>query len=245
MNVRSRKLDNTAVPLPFEIFAVLESSKFIEVERLIHQMIDEFTELKIRPTREFFNVRPIKALNVFCSIASTVDDAVVTLYKNNQPLTSEENDRLLRRLTDAPHRPKSPAPNGKKRNLLTVKKRQRNAAENPRKSLSLPTEPKNFLINSPGSSKRRSPKPSFRFNMAGLDKGDKLIFDPTGAEVTVFTDKTIEYHGKEYSLSGFTKEFLPQERKTFSGAYQGPKYFSFHGTNLLELRIQLESKNSK
>ena len=40
VNVRSKELDNTAVPLPFEIFATIRTVKFNEVEKLIHKTID-------------------------------------------------------------------------------------------------------------------------------------------------------------------------------------------------------------
>lgn len=40
VNVRSKELDNTAVPLPFSIFATLKTAKYNEAERFIHKMID-------------------------------------------------------------------------------------------------------------------------------------------------------------------------------------------------------------
>ena len=39
VDIRSKELDNTAVPLPFEIFATMKTSKFNEVERLVHKTI--------------------------------------------------------------------------------------------------------------------------------------------------------------------------------------------------------------
>ena len=68
----------------------------------------------------------------------------------------------------------------------------------------------------------------------GIKPNDKLVFIPTGLTVAVVDDKTIEYKGKRYSLSGFTKEFIPH--RNASGAYQGPKYFSYKGKPLLKLR---------
>ena len=40
VDVRSKELDNTAVPLPFEIFATLKTAKYEIVERKIHKAID-------------------------------------------------------------------------------------------------------------------------------------------------------------------------------------------------------------
>ena len=86
VNVRSKELDNTAVPLPFEIYATLQTSKYSEVEKLVHKTIDRLTDLRIRQGREFFNVQPQVALDILGDIATTLDDARITLYQNNEPV---------------------------------------------------------------------------------------------------------------------------------------------------------------
>ncbi|MBQ1980546.1 MAG: GIY-YIG nuclease family protein [Alistipes sp.] len=65
VDIRSKELDNTAVPLPFEIYATLKTVKYEEVERLVHKTIDRLTDLRIRQNREFFNVPPAKALDIY------------------------------------------------------------------------------------------------------------------------------------------------------------------------------------
>ena len=75
VNVRSKELDNTAVPMPFEIYATLKTVKYSEVERLVHKTIDRLTDLRIRPNREFFNITPGEALNILRDISETLDDA--------------------------------------------------------------------------------------------------------------------------------------------------------------------------
>ncbi len=86
VNVRSKELDNTAVPLPFNIYATIETKKYSQVEKLVHKTIDRLTDLRIRQNREFFNVAPEIALDIFRDIATTIDDAKVVLYKNNKPI---------------------------------------------------------------------------------------------------------------------------------------------------------------
>ncbi len=46
VDVRSKELDNTAVPLPFEIYATLKTSKYAMVEKQIHKQIDRLTDLR-------------------------------------------------------------------------------------------------------------------------------------------------------------------------------------------------------
>ena len=75
---------------------------------------------------------------------------------------------------------------------------------------------------------------SVGLSVLGIKPKDKLAFIPTGLVVVVVDDKTIEYKGKRYSLSGFTREFIPH--RNASGAYQGPKYFSYKGKPLWEIR---------
>lgn len=89
VDIRSKELDNTAVPLPFEIFATMKTRKFNEVEKLVHKTIDRLTDLRIRQNREFFNVAPQIALDIFKDIALTIDDAVITEYENNQPVNKK------------------------------------------------------------------------------------------------------------------------------------------------------------
>lgn len=89
VDVRSKELDNTAVPLPFEIFATIKTAKYNEVEKLVHNIIDNLTNFRIRQNREFFNVAPQKALEILKEIALTIDDAVVTEYDNNQHVCSD------------------------------------------------------------------------------------------------------------------------------------------------------------
>ena len=77
VDIRSKELDNTAVPLPFEIYATLKTVKYEQVEKLIHKTIDRLTDLRIRQNREFFNVSPAKALGILKDISTTLDDAEI------------------------------------------------------------------------------------------------------------------------------------------------------------------------
>ena len=77
VDIRSKELDNTAVPLPFEIYATLKTTKYSEAEKLIHHYIERFTNLRIRDNREFFNVKPEIALDIFKDVAQLLDDAEI------------------------------------------------------------------------------------------------------------------------------------------------------------------------
>ena len=90
VDVRSKELDNTAVPLPFEIFATMKTVKYNEAEKLVHRYIERFTRyierftnLRIRNNREFFNVQPEEALEIFKEVAMLLDDAeICEVHKN-------------------------------------------------------------------------------------------------------------------------------------------------------------------
>ena len=193
VDIRSKELDNTAVPLPFNIYATLKTVKYNEVEQLVHKTIDRLTDLRIRQNREFFNVAPEVALDIFRDIARTIDDAVVTVYKDNQPLMELSSEESVPDLT----------------------------------------------------TQRRHPKPRFKFSMIGIKIGTLITFDPTGIEVRVASDDTIEYEGRIYKLSPFVGTFLPEEQQNNSGAYQGPKYFSYHGKTLSDLRNEREKADKE
>ena len=90
---RVKQLDGTAVPLPFEIYATMRTSKYQEAEKLIHNFISMFTNLRIRDNREFFNVKPEKALEIFKQVAKVIDDAVIEeTYKVSLFGSSEETE---------------------------------------------------------------------------------------------------------------------------------------------------------
>jgi hypothetical protein len=81
VDVRSKELDNTAVPLPFEVFATMKTSKYNEAEKLVHRYIERFTNLRIRNNREFFNLKPEEAIEIFQDVAKILDDAEIKIYK--------------------------------------------------------------------------------------------------------------------------------------------------------------------
>ena len=195
VDVRSKELDNTAVPLPFEIYATLKTSKYDKVEKQIHKQIDRLTDLRIRQNREFFNIAPSVALDIMRDIADFLDDAELAVYVNGKPVISRSKE-----------------------------------------------EDKEIEANSKDK-KRRAQKPPFKFHMVGLQVGDTVVFDELQLPVTVATDDKVEYQGRLWSLSAFTREFLPEEKQNTSGAYQGPKYFSYEGKTLSELRKMKEENN--
>ena len=96
VDVRSKELDNTAVPLPFEIFATMKTTKYNEVEKLVHKMIDGLTNLRIRQNREFFNVSPQKALEIFRIISPAIDDAEIIEYESNQPIDPDTDTIIVK-----------------------------------------------------------------------------------------------------------------------------------------------------
>ncbi len=191
VNIRSKELDNTAVPLPFEIFATIETVKYNEVEKLVHKTIDRLTDLRIRQNREFFNVAPQIALDIFKDIALAIDDAVVVEYRDNKPVL-----------------PTSPAPH------------------------------------KDGTSRHRR-RERFKFSMVDIKIGEVVHFTPTGIEVKVAGDDSVEHKGRIYKLSPFVGTFMPEDLRNTSGAYQGAKYFTYNGKILDNLRKEYEQNEEK
>ena len=187
VDVRSKELDNTAVPLPFEIYATLKTVKYDVVEKKIHKAIDRLTDLRIRQNREFFNINPELALEIFRDEATILDDAEITIYENNQPVLVNP-DKPFKHERNLPHRPR------------------------------------------------------FKFSMVSIPIGSELVFIPTGIIVKVASDDQIEYDGRIYKLSPFVGTFMPEEKRNTSGAYQGPKFFTYKGEVLDDIRKRLEKE---
>lgn len=97
---RIKELDTTAIPLPFEIYATLRTKKFDIAERHVHHMIDRLTTLRIRRNREFFNIKPDEALDIFKDVADLLDDAVIEIYHDGKVVETITREQPKEDLTD-------------------------------------------------------------------------------------------------------------------------------------------------
>ena len=88
--------------------------------------------------------------------------------------------------------------------------------------------------------KREVKRARFKFSMCDIKIGELITFIPTGIQVKVASDDSIEYEGRIYKLSPFVGTFMPEEQRNTSGAYQGAKYFSYNGKVLDEIRKERE-----
>lgn len=89
VDVRSKELDNTAVPLPFEIYATVQTEKYEEIEAKLHKILTDLADLRIRKNREFFNITPEKAFAYLRDLAELTDDAII-----NAPDEEMNNENL-------------------------------------------------------------------------------------------------------------------------------------------------------
>ena len=70
----------------------------------------------------------------------------------------------------------------------------------------------------------------------GVKSGDRIVYTPTGAVLTVKGDHEVEYEGETYTVSQFTAKYMPRNKRSVSGVCQGPKYFSKGGTSLYQMK---------
>ena len=77
VNVRSKELDNTSVPLPFHIYATLQTEKYELIEKQMHKILERLAGKRIRKEREFFNILPAEALVYLADYAELIDDAEI------------------------------------------------------------------------------------------------------------------------------------------------------------------------
>ena len=87
VNLRSKELDNTAIPLPFEIYATIETEKYSELEAMIHKTFTRLTDTRIRYNREFYNMKPEDALEQIKDFCKLLDD-----YSIDSPDDENENN---------------------------------------------------------------------------------------------------------------------------------------------------------
>ena len=77
---------------------------------------------------------------------------------------------------------------------------------------------------------------NFSLAECGVKSGDRIVYTPTGAVLTVKSDNEVEYEGETYTLAQFTAKFMPRNKRSVSGVCQGPKYFTKGGTTLYQMR---------
>lgn len=148
------------------------------MEKLVHKTIDRLTNLCIRAKRAFFNVAPQVALDIFNDIAGTIDDTIVTRYRDNKPIAEESATQPPPNVPESGNAPTYPAAKQ-------------------------------------GTRFKCAP---FRFSMVGIPIGETITFEPTGIQVKVATDNTMEYQGRLYKLSPFVGAFMPEDKHNTSGA---------------------------
>lgn len=82
----------------------------------------------------------------------------------------------------------------------------------------------------------------FSFAAIGVNVGDELTFID-GTKVIAAEDNKIIFCGELFTLSGFCKEFMPDEKRTKSNAYRGCAFFFFKDGVKLEKLFKEQQKS--
>lgn len=77
---------------------------------------------------------------------------------------------------------------------------------------------------------------SFDVLKFGVSVGDRIVYTPTGQELTVLEDNKVEYGGEQMTIGEFTAKNMPENSISKSGVCKGPKYFSYKGVSLYKLK---------
>lgn len=86
---------------------------------------------------------------------------------------------------------------------------------------------------------------SFTFNKIGLSVGTTIQFID-GTDVTVAENNMIEFCGELFTLSGFTRVFIPEDKANKSGAYRGCAFSYYQGIRLDKLlKVALTSQEEE
>lgn len=86
------------------------------------------------------------------------------------------------------------------------------------------------------------PSNKFSFDAIGVNVGDALTF-VDGTEVITAENNKIIFCGELFTLSGFCKEFMPDEKRTKSNSYRGCAFFFKDGVKLEKLFKDAQKKS--
>lgn len=85
------------------------------------------------------------------------------------------------------------------------------------------------------SSRKKKPvddSRKFTFEAIGIEPGDIITFIHGGQRVITIDNNKVVYQGKIYTLSGFCKEFMPDDRRNKANSYRGCAFFAYKGVKL-------------
>lgn len=82
----------------------------------------------------------------------------------------------------------------------------------------------------------------FCFDAVDVNVGDKLTFID-GTEVIAAEDNKVSFCGELFTLSGFCKEFMPDDKRTKSNTYRGCAFFFKDGVKLEKLFKEQQKKS--
>lgn len=86
------------------------------------------------------------------------------------------------------------------------------------------------------------PSNKFSFDAVGVNVGDALTFID-GTEVIAAEDNKVSFCGELFTLSGFCKEFMPDDKRTKSNTYRGCVFFFKDGVKLEKLFKEQQKKS--
>lgn len=86
------------------------------------------------------------------------------------------------------------------------------------------------------------PNNKFSFDAVGVNVGDKLTFID-GTKVIAAEDNKVSFCGELFTLSGFCKEFMPDDKRTKSNTYRGCAFFFKDGIKLEKLFKDAQKKS--
>lgn len=72
----------------------------------------------------------------------------------------------------------------------------------------------------------------FTFDKIGIEPGDIITFIHGGQRVITIDNNKVVYQGKVYTLSGFCKEFMPDDRRNKANSYRGCAFFAYKDVKL-------------
>lgn len=82
----------------------------------------------------------------------------------------------------------------------------------------------------------------FSFDAIGVNVGDTLTF-VDGTKVIAAEDNKVSFCGELFTLSGFCKDFMPDDKRTKSNSYRGCAFFFKDGVKLEKLFKEQQKKS--
>lgn len=105
-NIEKRIKDlshSSGIPTPFQVYALMKTVQYVDLERALHNILERVVHKRVNAKREFFEIKPDEAYFLMQQLAQFIEDAEITLAKEQVDSTFTLDKDVQHKYVKAEH----------------------------------------------------------------------------------------------------------------------------------------------